>query len=160
MPINFQPIELSSLVSQICWVLSDEARDKRVKLKNRAADVLLSVNQPVLVPVLMNLIYDAIKHSQPGGIVTISVVEGSQEVEVAVSYSGAGRHVSRFANLFSSREPEADAELLDFRLSMELCSTMLSQHGGALGVRDEPGIGSTLWFSLPVTNLVAPTVPV
>ena len=102
--------------------------------------------------VLVNLIDNAIKYSPGGGEVLVSTAVSEGAVRVEVSDRGIGIPPSEQSSVFekfyrgSLREAQATAGT---GLGLYICRELVQRMGGTIGVRSEPGAGSTFFFELP-----------
>jgi signal transduction histidine kinase len=100
--------------------------------------------------VIVNLLSNALKFSEPGTPVEISVVAGGEHVTVSVIDHGPGipadqRHLlfQRFSRL------DASSGMSGVGIGLFVAKSMIDSQGGTIGVESTPGGGSTFWFSLP-----------
>lgn len=100
-----------------------------------------------LQQVLLNLISNAVKHTQRGSIVLSAQYE-EKMVKVTVRDSGEGIASNLLPNLFR-RYPEnraADGN----GLGLYICAQIVEAHGGKIGVESKLGKGTAVWFTIPV----------
>jgi len=105
-----------------------------------------------LAQVLRNLLSNALRHTPPGGQISISARAADDAVEIAVADTGEGiqpedlPHVfDRFWRADRSRTRETGGSGLGLAIARQL----VEAQGGAIGVESEPGRGSRFWFMLP-----------
>lgn len=125
------------------------------------AGVLLVVNAPDdewrLDPdrihrVLVNLLANAIKFSEPGGTVWAAARVLAGELEISVRDQGRGIPTDKLDSIFQ-RFAQTDAS--DARekggsgLGLAICRGIVELHGGRIWAESTPGAGSTLRFVLP-----------
>jgi signal transduction histidine kinase len=117
-------------VRQTCLVHADTTRTKQV---------------------LLNLLTNAIKYTQPSGRVEVRwTVTAGQRVRLSVQDTGPGLSKAQMAQLFqpfnrlgqeSSRKPGTGIGLV-------ICKRLVELMGGAMGVESRVGVGSCFWFEL------------
>ncbi len=116
---------------------------------------LVASGDPVLLrQVLIGLLTNACKNTPPPGVVTLraSRAEGGGVI-IEVEDTGRGipaaeqdRVFERFYRGSGSLESEG------FGLGLSIAKRMVDVMGGQIGLRSEPGTGSTFWVRLPETK--------
>jgi signal transduction histidine kinase len=109
-----------------------------------------------IAQVLGNLLSNAIRHTPPGGHVTIGAQAEGHGGEVAaclyVSDTGAGIPPDQLPHIFS-RFWKADRSRArsggGAGLGLAIAHRIVEAHGGAIRAQSEPGAGTTVAFSLP-----------
>jgi two-component system phosphate regulon sensor histidine kinase PhoR len=102
--------------------------------------------------VLVNLIDNAIKYSPGGGEVLVSTGVSDAGVRVEVRDHGIGIPPSEQASVFEKfyRGSLRGASVrAGTGLGLYICRELVRRMGGSIGVRSEPGAGSTFFFELP-----------
>ncbi|HEX2097688.1 MAG TPA: HAMP domain-containing sensor histidine kinase, partial [Rubrobacteraceae bacterium] len=106
--------------------------------------------------VLLNLLDNAIKYSDPGAQVDISVLEDADYVRVRISDTGFGIPeedlpyiFDRFYRVNKDRSRATGGSGLGLAISKQI----VELHGGSLSVRSEVGVGSTFDVQLPKAPL-------
>ena len=127
-----------------------EEHDVTVKVSNRAITVLGDSDR--LIQVMVNLLSNAIKYSVEAGIVEVNIIDDEEECEVQIVDHGAGIPTGFEDKIFQRYEqaPSADGKYRGGTgLGLPICKAIVEQHGGAIGVRQTFGGGSTFWFRIP-----------
>jgi PAS domain S-box-containing protein len=113
-----------------------------------------------LTQVLLNLLSNAVKYNHPGGRVTISVAQpaGDEDrrdrLRIGVHDTGRGIPAERMSELFvpfarlGAEHTETEGTGLGLALSQRLVEAM----DGELQVESTPGLGSTFWVELWLTE--------
>lgn len=157
-------VDVRDLVGSVVELMSGSARNQDLKLSFSVADNVPGAvrGDPVrLRQVLINLISNAIKFTEEGGIrVEVSRGQTSQkEIELlfAVADTGAGMEPETADRLF---QPFTQADASTTRkhggtgLGLVICKRLVELMGGRIGVRSTPGQGSTFWFLVPLRKSV------
>jgi signal transduction histidine kinase len=102
--------------------------------------------------VLVNLLDNAVKYSPDGGEVVVTTVPSTSTVRVEVSDQGLGISPSEHDAVFEKfyrGDPQHLSVPSGTGLGLYVCRELVRRMGGTIGVRSEPGEGSTFWFDLP-----------
>ncbi len=104
--------------------------------------------------VIRNLVGNALRHTLTEGMIKIDVTTEVDHVRVKVIDSGEGippedlPHVfDRFYRGDRSRARSSGGSGLGLAITKSLIEAM----GGAIGVDSQSGVGSTFWFTLPMS---------
>jgi signal transduction histidine kinase len=102
--------------------------------------------------VLLNLIDNAVKYSPDGGRVVVRTSPTATSARVEVADNGMGipaREQEAVFEKFFRGDPQHRAVPGGTGLGLYICRELVQRMGGSIGVRSEPGAGSTFWFELP-----------
>ena len=157
-------IDVRDLVGSVIELMGSSARIHNLKISADVADNVPQVvrGDPVrLRQVLINLVSNAIKFTEEGGIrIDVSRGQTSQkEVELlfAVADTGVGMSAETADRLFQSFT-QADASTTRKHggtgLGLVICKRLVELMGGKIGIRSTLGQGSTFWFLMPMRKSV------
>lgn len=104
--------------------------------------------------VLVNLVDNAIKYNEKGGIVRLEAEARADEVEIRVVDDGIGipaEHLSRLTERFYRVDKSRSRNQGGTGLGLAIVKHILGAHDRTLHVESTPGEGSTFSFTLPTT---------
>jgi PAS domain S-box-containing protein len=132
---------------------------RRTLLAERRVDLELSLDMPALFVdgreievVLMNLLENALKYSDPTTPITLSTELQRGEVVFCVADQGIGipaEHQERIFDRFYRVYTEG-RRVPGTGLGLAICRRIIQAHKGHIWVESTPGAGSRFCFSLPV----------
>ena len=102
--------------------------------------------------VLLNLIDNAVKYSPHGGAITVSADRLATGVRVEVEDEGIGIAQSEQGAIFEKfyrADPHQRHVPSGTGLGLYISRELVRRMGGSIGVRSQPGQGSTFFFELP-----------
>lgn len=103
--------------------------------------------------VLGNLLDNALRHTAPGGTVTVSCRAHDGGVEYAVSDTGDGiaaEHVDHLFDRFYRADTARDRLHGGSGIGLSIAKALVEAHGGSIGARSAgPGRGATFWVRIP-----------
>ena len=108
-----------------------------------------------LLSSMSNLVDNAIKYSEPGGVVAIQSSIVGQEVVVAITDHGIGiskQHQDRIFERFYRVDKARSRATGGTGLGLSIVRHIVSEHGGTIEVVSEEGVGST--FTVPLPHVV------
>lgn len=106
--------------------------------------------------IMLNLISNAIKFSNPGGSIFVSVFDRGDAVEIDVKDTGIGIEKKYLKTIFE-RYRKADNSLSrnaeGSGIGLALTKSIIEMQGGIISVESEPGKGSIFKVKLPATTV-------
>ena len=168
--IHLEPrcIVISELIQQTIAMVRRTAREKQIGV-DIAVDSripLIYADPDRILQVLVNLIDNAIKFTEPDGSIMVkaSLVDADPSF-VYVSVVDTGRGISAEAKLMIFERLYQDPNALDnnrkgLGLGLYIAKELVRLHGGCLWVSSEPGQGSIFSFTLPLFALSKLLFPV
>jgi two-component system OmpR family sensor kinase len=156
--VNLEPMQLSELAQDVIQKFRPEAERKQVKLKIEAAPSVPYVRADIAMieRVLENLIGNALRHSPPNGIVTLSVTPGKERVRVEVADTGTGIPEDKLPFIFE-RFYRADASRSTASggagLGLAISKRIVELHGSEIQVESKLNAGARFSFALPVSGV-------
>jgi len=162
-----EEVNLSQIVSEVVTQLTKFARatDLQIVATNHSEDIHLYGDALRIRQLLLNLIENSIKYTEPGGSISVSLDEnaplylpGEEEkpcdgVKLVVSDTGIGiaqedqeRIFSRFFRVDKARSREQGGS----GLGLSICRWIVEAHQGEISVESELGKGSRFIVKLPI----------
>jgi signal transduction histidine kinase len=158
-------VSLRSLLAETVELLKGQAQGKGLALTytiGAAVPGRVRADPGRLKQVLMNLIGNAIKFTQRGGVIVNFELLGRSTTDVrlrgTVRDSGIGIPPDRQKAIFESFTQADDSTTRIYGgtgLGLTICQQLVGLMGGRIGVESEPGRGSTFWFEI-VLPLASP----
>jgi signal transduction histidine kinase len=155
--LHREPTDLDVLVTDAASSFEAAAATAGVTLTLNVPDDLpiLDVDPVRIREVVANLVANALRHTPPGGTVTVSgavLGDGSEaptrQVEVTVRDTGAGIDPALLPNVFDRFAKSADSR--GSGLGLAIARGLVEAHGGTIAADSRPGHGAVFRFTLPV----------
>ncbi|MBI3979683.1 MAG: HAMP domain-containing protein [Chloroflexi bacterium] len=157
LPLRREPTDLAALAQATCARFAQQAQARKVQIAVEAADALPAADlDPDRVgQALGNLLDNALRHTPPGGSVTVRVEPGVQPgtVQVRVSDSGGGIPAEHLTNVFERfyRVDRARSRAAGGSgIGLAVVKQLVEAHGGRAWVESPPGQGATFGLLFPV----------
>jgi signal transduction histidine kinase len=155
--LNLESSSLRDLISDTLTSMHAHAERRKIKLEGHVDQ---GIDPVVMAPdkiqrVLDNLIGNALRHTPPGGQVTLEVHSMGDKVQVEVADTGDGIAPNDLPHIFESffrgekSRSRDDQGLRGVGLGLAIAKGLVEAHGGRIWVKSEPGHGSTFAFTLP-----------
>lgn len=162
MHIETAPVSLHSLADRLQSMFCIQAEEKGIVLEARCdADDVVVADDVRLQQVLANLLSNALKFTDPGDTIRLSIgvllrEEGTVNVRFSVKDTGAGIHEEDLERIFVSFE-QASGNRLNAQgtgLGLAISSNLVRLMGGKLDVKSVAGEGSEFFFILDLPAAV------
>jgi two-component system, OmpR family, phosphate regulon sensor histidine kinase PhoR len=146
------PVDLHTLVQDVCAALAVKAEAHNVALKNNVpVEVMVHADARRLEQMLTNLIDNGIKFSSESGTVAISHEPGTRD-KILVHDDGEGipaQHLERLFERFYRTDRARSRDMGGTGLGLAIVKHLALLHGGEVTVSSELGKGSTFIIHLP-----------
>lgn len=136
----------------------------RANAQNRILNIAIPEDLPSIAgdpaslgEVFGNLIDNAIKYSNEGGVINVSAASAGDRIDIAIEDHGIGMPGNVIGNLFQKfyRSHRSRETVAGTGIGLYISKAIIESHGGKIGVRSEDGRGSTFTVSLPTYQSVA-----
>ncbi len=129
------------------------AQSKHIQILNHISeDMIINVDPDMFRLLLRNLISNAIKFTQQGGIVNISSLKIADKVTFLIEDNGIGieeKNIPRLFRLDYHFTTKGTAEEKGTGFGLILCKEVIDKHEGNIWVESEVGKGSRFYFEFP-----------
>ena len=154
--IQVMPVNLSDLLVGLMSQLEPLAEAKQITLALKAsANVWVSGDPDQLVQLLLNLLDNALKHTDIHGQVTVQITANGSEWQIVVSDNGVGiapEHLNNLFDRFYRIDPSRTRQTGGAGLGLSIAQAIVQQHGGRITVQSHLGKGSTFTVFLPALS--------
>lgn len=156
--IAFEPQELQLYltVDKIFRLLNPVASSKQVTLNNQIDTTsLCSADSNMLQSIILNLVSNALKFSNIGGVVSVSAIDFDDYVKISVKDNGIGIKEEHIKLLFDNGitfTTLGTAKEKGTGLGLMLCKEFVKMHNGNIWVESKVGHGTTFSFTLSKGN--------
>ncbi|MFJ9780311.1 sensor histidine kinase [Amycolatopsis sp. NPDC101161] len=148
-----EPLDAAELAGHVASAHADRAAAAGVTLTVSAhGDTGLAADPLRLRQVVSNLVTNAVRHTPPGGLVTIHVSSTVDEVVIAVADTGTGIAAADLPHVFDRfwrAEKSRSRQTGGSGLGLAIVRHLVAAHGGAVTVESEVDAGSTFTVRLP-----------
>lgn len=154
--INKKPVNLENLISNAIETILQTHDQREVKIDRHGTkpDILIPLDEIRIEQVLINFLTNAIKYSPDNNqvIVTTFVDKEAEEVRVNVTDFGIGIPDFKQDAVFKKfyRVEESSLQFQGMGIGLFICSEIIKQHHGSVGVSSIVDEGSTFYFTLPL----------
>jgi signal transduction histidine kinase len=151
--LDIAPFSLPATLERGLVVVGERATkgDVRVSFASEPGIDMVSGDERRVRQVVLNLLWNAVKFTPPGGSVDVGATRVNGEVRVSVADTGPGIAPDDQARIFEEfQQAAAGREQREGTgLGLALSKRLVELHGGRIWVESEPGKGSTFLFTLP-----------
>lgn len=152
---HFEKTDLHEIMRHVVTLSKHQVESKGLYISLEAGDdlPLIAVDRDRILQVLLNLVSNAVKFTEHGGITINAGLQGG-EITVSVADTGIGIAAEDQEKVFDKFQQIGDtltAKPHGTGLGLAICREIINTHGGRLWVESGPGKGSVFRFTLPLT---------
>ncbi len=162
--LETKPTSFTALLEESILQISDLAEERRLAISLNLPPGLPNINadRPRLKQVLLNLLDNAIKYTEPGGEISLGlrVDEKNEEFICVVQDTGEGIPDEDLPYIFDKlyRAQRSKGRPVEGSgLGLSIAKQIIQAHGGDIEVQSKLGQGSIFTFSLPYGNAREPS---
>jgi signal transduction histidine kinase len=153
-----QELNVEDLLDEIKRVSSSIAIAKGIEIKiEETCSGKIIADRQMMNTVLRNIVANAIKFSHANSIIVLRAHHHQDAVLFSVSDSGIGIEKENIERLFktdSSFSTPGTQNEIGTGLGLRLCREFVEISGGNIWLESEPGLGTTIYFTIPAVNSI------
>ena len=157
MVLKRETIKLKEIIGNIIALAEVTAGRKGVFIENMVdSELCVDADRNTLNTIIRNLISNAIKYSNSGGVVIIDTSVKGSEAVISVSDNGVGMDSDTLKALFSKRDVISRPGTLKEAgtgLGLVLCKEFVEMNGGSIWAESREDSGSKFFFTLPLCKV-------
>lgn len=156
--LDFAPsaCSLNEMINASLFSTQDLCNQKGITLSlNVQANLCVFIDRPMINTVIRNILFNAVKFTPRGGTIDISALLKGAFVKMVIRDSGIGMSEKILADLFTitKRKVQFGTEgESGTGLGLVFCKEFIEKHGGQIWVESKPGKGTSVFFTLPVSE--------
>jgi signal transduction histidine kinase len=152
--IPMSPVNLGQVINEVRTGMQGVAESKSIHVHFPLPEKAISVfgNEAAIRRLILILVDNAVKYSQPGGTVELNARQSGSEILFSIEDQGAGILPDELPHIFERFYRAASARDLPREgsgLGLSLAAGISRHHGANIQVSSTPGKGSTFTVSFP-----------
>jgi two-component system, NarL family, sensor histidine kinase BarA len=158
------PVDLADVAEDVCSLFWERARAKGLDLAayvDPATPRLIEADEVRLRQIVGNLVNNAIKFTEAGGVLVQIEPRGDGALRIAVHDTGIGIPKDKLGSVFgvfSQADQSTTRKFGGTGLGLAICKRLVEAMDGRIGVSSQPGRGSVFSVEIPV-KVVEPAEP-
>ena len=150
-----EPFEVGGFVKSCCEIMRHQCEKKTIDLRIDVEHQLpdLVADKRACKQILLNLLANSIKFTDPGGFVSVGVRRVDQDIELTVADDGIGiaeKDLPRLGNPFVQAESSYDRSYEGTGLGLSVVKGLVRLHGGTFAIESTLGEGTKVLVRLPM----------
>lgn len=128
-----------------------EKNNTRIVPRLQIDNVMVFCDRDKIIQVLLNLLTNACKFSQPSSYIILKVDENETHVILSVADNGVGIHPEDIPHIFEKfyRVKQPGREIRGTGLGLPIAKNLIELHYGTISVKSTLGVGSEFTFTIP-----------
>jgi signal transduction histidine kinase len=149
--LDRETVEIAPLLEEMRDAFAAPAEERSIRLVLEVEDGLppVQADRRRLEQVLSNLVGNALKFTEPGGVVTMRARADDARVVLAVEDTGIGIPAEHIPHLFDRFWQARRSDRRGLGLGLPIVKGLDEAHGGEVWVESREGVGTTVSFTLP-----------
>lgn len=152
--INKKPANLENLIHNTIDIILQTNENSSVKIERHIGKIerLIPFDEIRIEQVLINFLTNAIKYSPENNHIIVTTFVDENEVKVSVTDFGIGIPDFKQDAVFHKfyRVEESSLQFQGMGIGLYICSEIIKQHNGTIGLSSKVEEGSTFYFTLPL----------
>jgi len=131
-----------------------EQKSITLNLDNPEANCMVFADVSLVERALQNLIENAIKYTEIGGKVTLSLLKKGKNIEINITDTGTGIPINEQPFIFDRyKQVNKSAKKQGYGLGLAIVKKIMDLHDTTITVLSKPKEGSSFIFNLPAYQL-------
>ncbi|HYD86399.1 MAG TPA: PAS-domain containing protein [Vitreimonas sp.] len=152
--LDIAPMDIYETIGESVQMAASKARDTEVPIRVKCDPQIGAINadQKRITQVIVNLLSNALRHTERGDTITVSAERLDGVVRLTVQDTGKGMGFDAQARAFDSFQ---SGDRRGAGLGLALVRSFVEMHGGWVALQSEPGRGVTVTCHLPASTPAA-----
>ena len=154
--LNLQPELLEDIIAEALRHINRNSAEHKIETVLEDELLMAKMDSRLMIQVVINIVNNAIKYTQPGSHITITAKRDGKSVRVEIADDGPGIPDEAKSKLFdmfyTAGNPRGD-DRRGLGLGLYLCRSILHAHGGSIYVRDNVPKGTVFGFTLEAAEV-------
>lgn len=164
MELHAEDISLGEIIDKCVRIMRGSAEAENVTLVANLGELNDSIfgDEQKVTQIVLNLISNAVKFSPAAGVVTVSLREAHDGIDIKVTDSGIGmsdNDIDLALAPFGQVDSALNRRHMGTGLGLPLSKSLSELHGGTLRIESAPGRGTTVTVYLPRKRSAADAGP-
>jgi two-component system cell cycle sensor histidine kinase PleC len=159
--LSREPINLAEIIGEATKIVEVQAERKQLSLVTALPDRLaLAADRRATKQILLNLLANAIKFTDPGGRIQMRVRQVGSAAIITISDSGIGIPKESLKSLgrpFEQVENELTRTNKGTGLGLAIARSLVELHGGRMRIASTVGVGTIVSVRMPLDSRVKAT---
>jgi len=153
-PVEKRPVKVEKVVSEALGLFEDRAASKGIYLKKDIQPGCgeIEADPDRLVQILVNLIDNAVKYTETGGVIVRSRQAEDGTCVLVIRDTGLGvpkKYISRLGERFFRVDPSRSRELGGTGLGLAIVKHLVLAHGWKMTIESDLGRGTVIRLHIP-----------
>ncbi len=153
--MNLQPIDLAQIITDTISILNQSALNKKIRIRPYIHSQLIWADKNMTAFIIRNIISNAIKFTNEGGIIDINTKRNKYNAFVIIKDSGVGMSPEALSRLFQdnvSYSTFGTANEKGIGLGLVLCKDFMNKMNGNIEIESLQGEGTTVNLLFPLVG--------
>jgi len=154
--LDLEKIALGDVVNSAVRMIESRAQEGVITLENTndgCTDPIIIADRRAVMQIMLNILSNAVKFTEPGGRITLSIEEFDQHVSVIVKDTGIGIPANKLSAVlrpFEQVSTEFTRNHEGSGLGLAITKELAELHGGTVTLESKENEGTTAQIRLPL----------
>jgi len=156
--IKKEPEALEEVIGGAIALILKRAPEQKIQVEMPEEVLMIPMDARLMEQVFVNLLDNAVKHSEPSDQITITVEAPERESGIRIEVADRGEGISDadlpniFETFYTSSTRDADSKQ-GIGLGLAICDTIIKAHGGSIRAENRAdGKGAVFTLKIPVNK--------
>lgn len=153
--VHNEVVLLEEILMNSFMMAKHDADDKGIKLnRSKKTDLNVFADKNRLKQVVINLLTNAVKYTEPGGEIMLSTEQSGQFAKIHVKDTGVGIPSEKIDRIFQPfiQMDDKDSDKSGFGLELSISKKLAALMGGDITVNSKEGVGSVFSVQIPLAE--------
>lgn len=154
--LSLRSVDIGQVLEDVARRFASRAEEQEIALQvETSARTTIQADHDRLHRVLDNLVTNALRHTKPGGQITLAAhpaasgVSDPRHARIIVRDTGTGIPPDRLSTIFDRFVRASDVDQ-GFGLGLPIARQLVELHGGTIAIDSQVGQGTTVTIDLPI----------